>query len=46
VRAIESLRVFRSRGALRARARIAKAPKGGVSLDLVFREGQWWITGG
>ncbi len=46
VRAIESLRVFRSRGALRARARIAKGPKGGVSLDLVFREGQWWITGG
>ena len=46
LRAIESLRVFRSRGALRARARIAKGPKGGVSLDLVFREGQWWITGG
>ena len=46
VRAIEDLRVFRNRGDLRGRAGVAKAPKGGVSLDLVFRDGQWWITGG
>ena len=46
VRSIKSLRVFRNRGELWARAGIAKAPKGGVSLDLVFRDGEWWITGG
>ena len=46
VEAIETLRVFRKLGELRARAGIAKAPKGGVSFDLIFRDGQWWITGG
>lgn len=44
--AINKLRIFRRRGDLRARAQVTRANQGGMALDLVFREGKWWITGG
>jgi len=44
--AIDTLRIFRRRGDLRARAQVTRANQGRMSLDLVFREGKWWITGG
>ncbi len=45
LQSIDDIRVIKHKDILRARAHISIAPKGGLGLDLIFRDGKWWMTG-